>query len=122
MDISALPDLVNGDPVLVRRGRWLTTTFLLEIGEDKHLVSVHEGRITGIVTPGLTPSWTFAFRAPAEAWEKFWQPVPEPGYNDIFALIRWGRMRLEGNLQPLMANLLYLKEVLASPRKLEGKR
>ena len=30
--IEMLMERVNGDPGLVRRGRYLTTTFLLEIG------------------------------------------------------------------------------------------
>ena len=60
-----------------------------------------------------------ALRASVEVWEKFLAEVPEPGYNDIMALVRFGRMRLEGNLQPLMANLLYIKLVLATLRKPE---
>ena len=31
--ILSLPDLVNGDADLVRRGRYLTATFLVEVGE-----------------------------------------------------------------------------------------
>jgi hypothetical protein len=67
------------------------------------------------------PSWVFALRAPADVWEKFLATVPEPGYNDILALVRFGRMRLEGNLHPLMANLLYIKAVLATLRTPEAR-
>jgi hypothetical protein len=44
--------------------------------------------------------------------------VPRPGYHDLFALTRFGRARIEGDLQPLMANLRYIKEVLEVPRRL----
>ena len=121
MKIEALPELVNNNAALVRRGRHLTTTFMLEIGDKQYLVSVLNGRILDVTAAKVMPCWVFALRAPAEAWRKFWAPVPEPGYNDIFALIRRGLMRIEGNLQPLMANLLYIKAVLASIRAPEVK-
>jgi hypothetical protein len=62
--------------------------------------------------------WRFAVRADAEAWEEFWRPVPRPGFHDLFAMTKAGRATVEGDLQPLMANLRYLKEVLAAPRRL----
>lgn len=117
--IEKLPELVNSDEVLVRRGRYLSVDFMIEVGERQYIVRVREGRIAGVDTgPFVMPSWTFAVRGSAEAWERFWEPVPAPGWNDIFALRKDGRMTLEGDLQPLMANLLYIKEVLATPRKL----
>jgi hypothetical protein len=117
--IEKLPELVNDDAVLVRRGRYLSVDFMIEVGERQYIVRVREGRIAGVdVGPFVMPSWTFAVRGSAEAWERFWEPVPAPGWNDIFALRKDGRMTLDGDLQPLMANLLYIKEVLATPRKL----
>ena len=117
--IDMLIQLVNADAALVRRGRFLTTDFLVEVGDEAFLVSVHEGRITR-VTRGDAPGrpWRFAIRASAEAWHEFWQPVPRAGYNDLFALTRFGRARIEGDLLPLMANLRYVKEVLETPRRL----
>jgi hypothetical protein len=44
--------------------------------------------------------------------------VPEAGYHDLFAMAKAGQARVEGDLQPLMANLRYVKDVLASPRRL----
>lgn len=117
--IEKLPELVNSDEVLVRRGRYLSVDFMIEVGERQYIVRVREGRIAGVDSgPFVMPSWTFAVRGSAEAWERFWEPVPAPGWNDIFALRKDGRMTLDGDLQPLMANLLYIKEVLAAPRKL----
>jgi hypothetical protein len=117
--IDRLFELVNADAALVRRGRFLTTDFLVEVGDEAFLVSVEEGRIVA-VTRGPTPGrpWSFAIRAPEDAWREFWRPVPRAGYNDLFALARFGRARIEGNLLPLMANLRYVKEVLETPRRL----
>ncbi|HUJ74694.1 MAG TPA: hypothetical protein VL359_07535 [bacterium] len=120
MSIEKLPELVNGNAALVRRGKFLSLTFMAEVGEKQYLVRVEQGRIAQ-VSPVTIPlqSWVFAVRAEREVWERFWRPVPEPGYHDIMALLRYRRLRLEGNLQPLVANLLYIKQVLESPRLLE---
>jgi pimeloyl-ACP methyl ester carboxylesterase len=119
--IERIPDLVNADEDLVRRGRHLSTTFLMEIGDKGYLVKIIEGRVVG-VTPGpfVTPNYSFALRAPRDEWELFWTKVPPPGHHDIFALFKRGKLVIEGDLHPLMANLLYIKDVLAAPRKLAG--
>jgi len=114
----SLPDLVNGDPALVRRGRYLTGTFLVEIGGTEFLVRVVEGRIAAVeVGPFLMRSWTFALRASEDAWRRFWEPTPSPGYHDLFAMKKLGVARIEGDLGPLMANLRYIKDVVAALRR-----
>lgn len=119
MRIEQLPALVNTDPALVRRGRYLSTTFMLEVGEVQYLVDVRQGKIVRIQKgPFVMESWTFAIRAPAQVWQRFWRKIPDPGYHDIFALLRKAKIRFEGDLQPMMANLLYIKLVLAAPRAL----
>jgi len=119
--IERLADLVNGDARLVHRGRYVNTTFLFGIDEAYYLIRVADGRIAA-VTPGpvVTPNYSFALRAPRAAWESFWQKLPAPGCNDIFALFKRGLLRIEGDLHPLMANLLYFKDVLAAPRKVSA--
>jgi pimeloyl-ACP methyl ester carboxylesterase len=119
--IERIPDLVNADEDLVRRGRYLSTTFLIEIGDRGYLIKIIEGRVVS-VTPGpfVTPNYSFALRAPRDEWELFWTALPPPGHHDIFALFKRGKLVIEGDLHPLMANLLYIKDVLASPRKLAG--
>jgi pimeloyl-ACP methyl ester carboxylesterase len=121
--IDRLPELVNADVELVRRGRHLSTTFMLGIGDQGYLVKIIEGRVVS-VTPGpfVTPNFSFALRAPRDEWEIFWQPVPPPGHHDIFALFKRGKLTIEGDMHPLMSHLLYIKDVLAAPRKLAGAR
>jgi hypothetical protein len=116
--MAALAGVVNADPALVRRGRFLSTTFLLEVGEAEYLVKVVEGRVASVERgPFLMRPWTFAVRAPVDAWARFWAPVPEPGYHDLFAMKKLGVARVEGDLVPLMANLRYVKDVVAAPRR-----
>jgi len=117
--MTRLPALVNQDTALIRRGRWLSNVFLVEVGTAQFLVHVDKGRLLKVEHgPFVMPSWSFAVRASESVWQRFWQPLPAPGDNDIFALRKTGEMSVEGNLQPLMANLIYIKQVLAMPRVL----
>ena len=112
-----LAETVNGDAALVRRGRYLNVDFLLVDGNEPYWVSVREGRIAEVVAgPVLMRPRRFAIRATRDAWRASWQPVPRPGFHDIFAMCKAGHATVEGDLQPLMANLRYIKEVLATPR------
>jgi hypothetical protein len=115
--IEALKQRVNDDPGLVRRGRFLTTTFLLEVGATAWLIAIFEGRIVSVTSgPFVMPSLSFALRAPAEEWEKFWSRRPPPGSNDLMALIKRRVLRAEGDLWVFMAHLRYFKEALAKLR------
>ena len=118
MMIEKLPDLVNADAALVRRGRLLTVDILLEIGPTPYYVSIERGRIARLERgPVIMRSWSFAIRGSEHAWRQFWQPFPPPHFHDMFALAKRGEFRIEGDLYPLMANLPYFKGVLAAPRK-----
>ena len=115
--IETLQARVNGDAGLVRRGRYLTTSFLLEIGQSAFLISIYEGRIVS-VTPGpfVMPSSAFALRASEQEWKKFWSRRPPPGSNDLLALIKRRALKAEGNLWVFMSHLRYFKEALAKLR------
>jgi hypothetical protein len=119
--LARLPELVNGRGPLVNRGRFFSGEFLVEAdGVPVHL-KVHEGRIAAVEKgPFRMRAWRFAVRAEAQAWGRFWETMPEPGYHDVIAMCRLGVARLEGDLQPLMANLRYVKEVLEAPRGTVG--
>jgi hypothetical protein len=112
-----LPQLANGDPALLRRGRFLDVAFLLQVGDSHYLIHIHRGRLEAIEPgPHVQPRWTFALAASQEAWQTFWQAVPPPGGHDLMAMLKTGALRLEGDQHPFMANLRYFKELLALPR------
>ena len=55
--IEKLPELVNNNEALIRRGRWLNDVFLVEVGEIQYLVPVAAGRVEAgrmICTRALT--------------------------------------------------------------------
>ena len=119
--LEALKERVNADAALVRRGRYLTTTFLIEIGEMPWLISIFEGRIVSVARgPFVMPSSSFALRASEAEWQKFFSAHPPPGSNDLMALIRRRVLKAEGDLKVFMAHLRYFKEALAKLRPTGG--
>lgn len=105
-----------------RRNRNARFTMMVGVGNQRALLRVQEGAIAEIHDLArLRPliSWDFSVIAEAESWLRFWRPVPEAGWHDLFALTRNGRMQLQGNLHPLMANLQFVKDILACPRHQE---
>jgi pimeloyl-ACP methyl ester carboxylesterase len=117
-----LAELVNGDENLVRRGRLLTTTFLLEADGEAWLVRVVEGRVDRVERgPFLMRAWSFAIRASGQTWKRFWEAAPAPGYHDLFALSRNGLARIEGDLVPFMTHLRYIQDVLTTLRERDQK-
>lgn len=114
-----LPALVDANADLVRRGRFLTTDFALVVGATPLLVRVESGRVTSVARgPFLLRPWTFSIMAAPETWLKLLKPVPDPGTHDLMALSKVGLARIEGNLQPVMANLQVIKDIVTAPRAL----
>ena len=117
---TEIPALVNEDAALRHRGRFITTTFLADSGTEQHLLSVDRGLLTVVRGPFVSPRWQFVLRAAPDAWERFWTPIPPPGWHDLMAMIRFQTLIAEGDLHPFMSNLLWFKDVLASPRRLHS--
>lgn len=119
--IEMLKQRVNDDTGLVRRGRYLTTTFLLEIGSTAWLIAIHDGHVASVTKgPFVMPSSSFALRTSAEEWGKFCTQRPPPGSNDLMALIKRRVLKAEGDLKIFMANLRYFKEALGKLRARDG--
>ena len=115
--LDNLPDRVNSNLPLVHRGRWVNLTFTFGIGAEDYLVTIQRGRITDVQPRTLaTRSGVFAIRAAPETWLSHWRPVPPRDYHDIWSMLPKGLASLEGDLLPLMQNLQYFKDVIASAR------
>jgi hypothetical protein len=116
--IERLPEVVNGNAGIVRWGREMHETFMVEVGDTQYLVTVRAGRIEKVEKGpfGMRP-WRFAIRASEECWTQFWRSPPAPGWHDLFALLRRGEVKFEGDQRALWAYLLYLKLALAALRR-----
>jgi hypothetical protein len=115
---ARLPGLVAADTDLIRRGRWLTVECRIDIGSEPFFLSIRDGTLMVLDRgPRLMRSTAFTLRATDEAWTNYWQPIPAPGWHDLFALTKRGAASMDGDLRPLLQNLQYFKDLLALPRK-----
>ena len=115
--LAALPERVNGDAVLLRRGRYLNTICELDIGGDSMLLRISDGRIADVQrNPSVMPSADFAIIGEPAIWRRFLAADPPPGDHDLFAFLKRRELRVVGDLHPLMSYLLYFKAVFACLR------
>jgi hypothetical protein len=108
---------MNADAGLVRRGHWVSLTFLLGVGPQDYLVTIERGRIVAVQARRLASmTGRFTIRAAPSVWEEFWRPVPRRSYHDLLSMLAAGLATIDGDLLPLIQNLQYFKDVLAAPR------
>ena len=119
MNLAALPARVATAPGLVARWwRHLTAEVLVEAGEDRWILSVRDGALLRAeAAPAIMPRYDLMLRFAPEGLSRFLDPVPQPGWHDLMALMRQGAMRVEGNIQPFMAHLFWFKGVFALLRE-----
>ena len=116
---AALPGLLANDSDLLRRGRWLSVECRVDVGSEPFFLSIREGDLAGFERgPRLMRSVSFSYRASDEAWTRYWQAVPDPGWHDLFALTKRGAASIDGDMRPFLQNLQYFKDLLALPRGL----
>lgn len=108
-------------PHLLRLGRLFSETVLIEIDGNEFYLTFEKGRITEVVQgPSRKTPWRFALRTDGDALQKFWQARPEPGFHDIFGLVKIGRGRVDGDILVLVKNLRFFKEVISLARVQRG--
>jgi len=84
---------------------------LFEFGDRSYLLKVFEGKILDIKEdPPWTEGWDFALRGRAEEWDKFMRRAPL--HNDLFACLRRGFLKIEGDAELAMGNIRALMEIL----------
>lgn len=104
-------------PHLLRLGRLFSETVLLEVDGAEFYLTFRDGWLEAIVEgPSRKTPWRFAFRTDAEALAQFWQPIPKPGFHDIFGLVKIGRGRIDGDILTLVKNLRFFKEFMGLAR------
>lgn len=119
--LARLAQAWTRDANLRRRGARLSLRVLVATETEAYVLPFRDGVLGEILADrGPMHDWDVALRMSAADWEGFWASEPAPGWHDIFALTRGGRLVLEGNHLPLMQNLQVVKDVLALPRDQEG--
>lgn len=114
------PLSMNSDAFHVWKGRYLNTVFLFELGNRGFLITIDKGKVTvNRKQDYVMPQWQLAFRATEEVWEKFFKSVPPPEYHDLLAMMKFGKLKIEGDLYCFISHLLWFKTLFAGLRHKE---
>lgn len=118
--IEILTDMqarLNATPHLLRLGRLFSDTMLLSVDGAEYYLTFDKGHLTEIRPgPSRKTPYRFALITDSAALEAFWRPIPEPGFHDIFGLVKIGRGQIVGDILTLVKNLRFFKEFMALPR------
>ena len=121
LTFETLAARAQGDALLARFGADLDCVLLVGEGETDWLVEVRAGRVTRVAKgPHVMPRSDLRLRADRETWEKFCETVPPPGFHDLFALRRYRRIVIEGDIRLMSAYLFYIKRLFALLRPEPG--
>ena len=118
LPLETLKDRATGDALLARFGLDLDCALLVGDGDLDWLVRIERGAVTRVTKgPLIMPRTDLRLRAASESWARFLEPVPPPGYHDLFALRRYKRIQIEGDIRLMSAYLFYFKRLFALLRK-----
>jgi hypothetical protein len=120
LPLDVLAQRAKGDGLLARFGRDLDLALIVGDGDLDWLVEIERGVVARVTRgPLIMPRSDLRMRAASETWARFLEPVPPPGYHDLFAMRRYRRIQIEGDIRLMSAYLLYIKRLfeLLRPRE-----
>jgi hypothetical protein len=117
LPLKTLKDRAAGDALLVRFGLDLDCALLVGDGEIDWLIEIERGAVVRVTKgPLIMPKTDLRLRAASETWARFLEPEPPPGFHDLFALRRYRRIEIEGDIRLMSAYLFYFKRLFALMR------
>ena len=87
------------------------------VNEKEFIFKIVDGKINSISQKKVdTEFGIFKISSSLENWEKHWLKIPPRDFHDLFAMLSKKIIKLDGDLKPLMQNLQYFKDLIASNR------
>lgn len=121
--LMRLQDLVNHDREMHAIGRWFTVAMSLTCGDRRVVVRFDRGTMVSWAAPRMDVPCAFGFRAAPELWRRYLQPIPEPLYHDVFAMMmRVPGFVLEGDTLVAMQHARALHRVMRLMRAVAADR
>lgn len=116
--IETMRDALHRKPHLVRLGRLFSETVLLQVDAAEFYLTFDKGELVSIeLGPSRKTPWRFAIKTDATALDAFWEARPQPGFHDLFGLVKINRAKIEGDILVLVKNLRFFKEFMALGRE-----
>ena len=117
MDWKDFAARINADRAIARQGAGSSFELLLRLGDEEHLLRVHDGRLEELRHgPFVMPRCDFSLAGGEDAWARFANPEPAARDQDIFAFFRRGEITLAGDTRKFYAHLMCVKLMLANLR------
>src|SRR4051812_37881686 len=90
--------LINGDPEFRLVSRDMTLNLCLEVGSERRLINFRDGEIGKIerFIPLADPV-DVTIKGPNEFWQLLLSPVPPPGFQNLYAGVRFKKCEVSGN-------------------------
>ena len=118
MLIKNLKKSVNNNSALISKGKWVNLKFTLGVSDKDFIFEISFGKIVSIEKRTVdTKTGLFKIAASLDSWQKHWLNIPPRDYHDLFAMLSKKIVKIEGNILPLMQNLQYFKDLIASNRE-----
>lgn len=89
---------MNRDPEFKLVSRDMTLNLALEVGSARWLVKIRDGALQtiGRFVP-LTEPVDISIKGPDEFWQQLLSPVPPPGFQNLYAGMRFAKCEVAGN-------------------------
>ena len=88
--MEGIGQLVNRNPAIVRWGRGMNETFMVEVGDTRFLLTVRDGRLDKVEKARSRCARGASRYAQAANRGKVLAKDPAPGWHDLFAPPRRG--------------------------------
>lgn len=99
-------EATDRDPTIGAMARYYTCTFLWDMGTQKIIVEMVDGKTYRINTdPQPLDAYDFALKASPATWREFAKPIPDPMYHGIWSASFRRDLKIEGNILVMMQNL-----------------
>ena len=119
--IKNIKKLVNNNTQIICKGRWVNLKFILGVDAEDFIFEINCGKIVSIEKRTVdTKTGLFKISASLTSWKKHWLYMPPRDYHDLFAMLSKKIVKIDGNILPLMQNLQFFKDLIASNREKKG--
>tara|TARA_Y100001970_G_C13596586_1_gene538129 strand:- start:148 stop:516 length:369 start_codon:yes stop_codon:yes gene_type:complete len=119
--IKNIKKLVNNNTQIISKGRWVKLKFILGVDAEDFIFEINCGKIVSIEKRTVdTKTGLFKISASLTSWKKHWLYIPPRDYHDLFAMLSKKIIKIDGNILPLMQNLQFFKDLIASNREKKG--
>jgi len=89
---------MNLDPELKLVSRDMTLNLALEIGDERRLIKIRDGVWQSIGRfVALSEPIDLTIKGPDEFWQQLLSPVPPPGFQNLYAGVRFAKCEVSGN-------------------------